>query len=150
MLGLTIVPIMAPSGRDISSNINSDENLVGAENIGFMPFPAVEGGAGDIDQYPANAGAAMAINPKTYGPDTEAWFSCIAENYGAQALGEPDVVTVAVGEQDAADVVERATDGIQLAGEVGVHAGEAGVDEGDALGRDDQVGGDDVVADAVQ
>lgn len=69
---------------------------------------------------------------------------------GAEALGEPDVVAVAVGEHDAADVVDGATDGIQLAGEVGVHAGQPGIDEGDALGRDDQVGGDDVVADAVQ
>ena len=84
---------MKYDGTWLLSNVNSDENLVGAENIGFMPFPAVEGGAGDIDQYPANAGAAMAINPKTYGPDTEAWFSCIAESYGAQALGEAGILS---------------------------------------------------------
>jgi raffinose/stachyose/melibiose transport system substrate-binding protein len=69
------------------------QNQVGAENIGFMPFPTVDGGAGSIDQYPANAGAAMAINPKTYGAATADWFACIAENYGQQALSDAGVLS---------------------------------------------------------
>lgn len=85
---------MKYDGSWLLSNINDPEqNEVGAENIGFMPFPAVEGGAGDINQWAANAGAAMAANAKTMGPNTKAWFQCIAENYGQQALQSAGTVS---------------------------------------------------------
>src|SRR5690606_37484312 len=90
---LTGKAAMKYDGSWLLSNINDDgQNEVGDENIGFMPFPAVDGGKGDIGQWAANAGAAMAANAKTVGPNTEAWFSCIAENYGKQALETAGIV----------------------------------------------------------
>ena len=84
---LTGKAAMKYDGTWLLSNINDEEqNQIGVENVGFMPFPAVDGGEGSIDQWPANAGAAMAANPKTAGPKVAAWFDCIAENYGQQAL----------------------------------------------------------------
>ncbi|SEE69758.1 ABC transporter substrate-binding protein [Ruania alba] len=86
--------LMKYDGTWLLSAVNDPErNEVGEENIGFMPFPDVAGGAGSADQYPANAGAAMAINPETYGPLTADWFACIAENYGQQALSEAGVLS---------------------------------------------------------
>ena len=67
-----------------------------------------------------------------------------------KSFGEADVVGVAVGEHDALDVVEAAADDGQFGDEVVPVAGEPGVDDGDALGGDDEVDGDDVVADAVE
>ncbi|UFU02851.1 ABC transporter substrate-binding protein [Ruania suaedae] len=86
--------LMKYDGTWLLSAVNDAErNEVGEDNIGFMPFPDVSGGQGSADQYPANAGAAMAINPETYGPLTADWFACIAENYGEQALNEAGVLS---------------------------------------------------------
>ena len=38
---------------------------IGEENVGFLPFPDVEGGEGDRSQWPANAGAATAMSAKS-------------------------------------------------------------------------------------
>lgn len=67
-----------------------------------------------------------------------------------QPLGEADVVRVAVREDDAADLIDAPPHRLQLGEQVAPVAGEAGVDDGDALIRVDEVGRDDVVADAVQ
>lgn len=76
------------------SNINDPkQDLIGASNVGLMPFPAVAGGAGNINQWPANAGAATAMSTKAYGPKSAAWLKCIAENYGSQALKDAGVVS---------------------------------------------------------
>ena len=56
---------------------------IGADNIGFVPFPAVEGGAGSIDQVPANVGVPGRCSPEGLRRrDQAAWLKCIAENYG--------------------------------------------------------------------
>jgi raffinose/stachyose/melibiose transport system substrate-binding protein len=69
------------------ANISDPEqNKVGAENVGFMPFPAVEGGAGSADQYPSNVGLAITLGSKGFDEKTGAWVSCIAKNYGSTAL----------------------------------------------------------------
>ncbi|MDT0548737.1 MULTISPECIES: extracellular solute-binding protein [Streptomyces] len=62
------------------------QNKVGAENIGFMPFPAVAGGKGSIDQYPSNVGLAMTLGAKTFDRKVGDWVTCIAKNYGSAAL----------------------------------------------------------------
>jgi raffinose/stachyose/melibiose transport system substrate-binding protein len=91
---LTGEAAMKYDGTWLLSNINDPEqNKIGEENIGFMPFPAVDGGKGSIDQWPANAGTAFAMNPKTYGPKVGAWLKCIAENYGSQALSDAGVIS---------------------------------------------------------
>jgi raffinose/stachyose/melibiose transport system substrate-binding protein len=51
-----------------------------------MPFPAVAGGAGSINQYPANTGSPNVINPNVFGPNAQAWLRCIAQNYGSASL----------------------------------------------------------------
>lgn len=74
--------------------INDPErNQIGAENVGFFPFPEVEGGEGAIEQYPANAGAPMIISAKQFGPKVGDWVTCIAENYGSLALQEAGVIS---------------------------------------------------------
>ena len=91
---LTGKAAMKYDGSWLLSAINDPaQDEIGEDNIGFMPFPAVDGGAGNINQWAANAGAAMAANAKTIGPKTEAWFSCIAENYGKQALETAGIVS---------------------------------------------------------
>jgi len=91
---LTGQAAMTYDGTWLLSAINDPErNQIGGENVGFMPFPAVEGGEGSIDQYPANAGAPMIVNAKQAGPKVVDWISCIAENYGQQALQEAGVIS---------------------------------------------------------
>lgn len=68
----------------------------------------------------------------------------------AQALGEAHVVGVAVGQHDAAHIVEGAAHCAQLGQELRPETGQAGVDERDALVGVDEVDGDDVGADAAQ
>ena len=91
---LTGKAAMKYDGTWLLSNINDEsQNDIGIDNVGFMPFPAVEGGEGSIDQWPANAGTAMAASPKLAGPKVADWFSCIAENYGQQALQDAGVLS---------------------------------------------------------
>jgi len=91
---LTGTAAMTYDGSWLLGAINDPEkNKIGAENVGFFPFPEVEGGEGSIDQYPANAGAPMIINAKSYGPKVADWVSCIAENFGSLALNEAGVIS---------------------------------------------------------
>ncbi|WP_298876195.1 extracellular solute-binding protein [uncultured Microbacterium sp.] len=68
-------------------------NQIGSENIGFMPFPDVTGGAGDSSQTPANVGLPMALSQKAYNDNTGKWLTCIANNYGAESLSEADTIS---------------------------------------------------------
>ncbi|MFG2592314.1 ABC transporter substrate-binding protein [Streptomyces sp. NPDC048438] len=69
------------------------QNKVGAENVGFMPFPAVEGGKGAIDQYPSNVGLGIGLGAKTFDEKTGDWVSCIAKNYGSTALKDHGTIS---------------------------------------------------------
>ncbi|WP_184239248.1 extracellular solute-binding protein [Conyzicola lurida] len=81
-------------GSWLLANLNDEEqNVIGEDNVGFMPFPNVDGGAGDSGQWPANAGAATAVSTKAYGPKVGDWLSCIAENYGSSVLANQGVVS---------------------------------------------------------
>jgi raffinose/stachyose/melibiose transport system substrate-binding protein len=87
------------------ANLNDDEqNIIGEDNVGFMPFPAVEGGSGSADQWPANAGSAVAMSTKAYGPKVGDWLTCIAENYGSSVLANQGVVSGFKLNEDVADV----------------------------------------------
>lgn len=70
----------------LSTIADATQDKVGADNIGFMPFPGVSGGAGSIDQYPSNVGLPMTIGAKTYDSQVGGWLKCIAQNYGSAAL----------------------------------------------------------------
>ncbi len=67
-----------------------------------------------------------------------------------KAFREADVIGVAVGDQQGADVGDGPTHSPQLRHELVPLAGDAGVDHGHATGVFDEVGSDDVVADPVQ
>ncbi|GAA2719651.1 ABC transporter substrate-binding protein [Cellulomonas aerilata] len=77
----------------LSNFANPEQNQIGEDNIGFMPFPDVEGGSGSADQYPANVGLPFAVSAKATSDDAQAWLDCIAENYGTQALTEANQIT---------------------------------------------------------
>ena len=84
---LTGKAAMLYMGSWVLANISDPKaDTVGAANVGFMPFPAVAGGAGSIDQYPANVGLPFTFGSKTLGPKTEAWLKCIVANYGSGVL----------------------------------------------------------------
>jgi raffinose/stachyose/melibiose transport system substrate-binding protein len=93
-LFLTGKAAMTYDGSWLLSSINDPKkNTIGDTNIGFMAFPAVDGGAGSIDQFAANAGAVMAMSPKQFGPKVGEWLKCISENYGAQALKDSGTIS---------------------------------------------------------
>ena len=78
---------MMYNGSWFLSNVNDPkQNVIGVDAVGFMPFPAVSGGKGSIEQWPANAGASMSMRAKDFGPKSGAWLKCIAENFGEEAL----------------------------------------------------------------
>lgn len=76
------------------ANFNDEEqNQIGADNIGFAQFPEVEGGAGSIDQVPANVGIPVMLSEKGYDDSTAEWLKCIVENYGDTVLADSGVVS---------------------------------------------------------
>lgn len=79
-------------GSWLLGNINGDGNQIGADNVGFFKYPEVEGGAGSIDDYPANVGLPATFAAKTIDdPNVEAWLTCIANNYGNAALAQGQI-----------------------------------------------------------
>ncbi len=72
---------------------NPETNLVGPENVGFMPFPGVDGGAGDIGQYPSNVGLPSTFGAATFGPKVADWAKCITENFGEMSLVEQNTIS---------------------------------------------------------
>lgn len=93
------------------ANISDEkQNKVGAENVGFMPFPAVSGGKGSIDQYPSNVGLGITLGAKSFDKKTGDWVSCIAKNYGSTALKDHGSISgfkVNTGVMDANDVTTQ-------------------------------------------
>ena len=83
---LTGKAAMMYMGTWLLAQINDPTQNTQGNNIGFMPFPAVTGGKGSIDQYPANSGSPNVVNAKLYGPKAQAWLKCIAANYGSASL----------------------------------------------------------------
>jgi raffinose/stachyose/melibiose transport system substrate-binding protein len=89
------------------ANFNDpDQNQIGADNIGFAAFPAVEGGAGSIDQVPANVGIPVMLSQKGYDAGSKEWLKCIVENYGDVALKDSGQVTGFVVNNPPADLPE--------------------------------------------
>ena len=69
------------------------EVKIGAENIGFFPFPAVAGGTGTTDQTPVNAGQTSSVNKQKYNTAIGGWLAYVAKNYGDVALQKEGAVT---------------------------------------------------------
>lgn len=79
-------------GSWLLGNINGDGNQIGADNVGFFKFPEVEGGAGSIDDYPANVGLPATFAASTIDDEgVEGWLTCIANNYGNAALAQGQI-----------------------------------------------------------
>ncbi|MGW6719638.1 ABC transporter substrate-binding protein [Streptomyces sp. NPDC054995] len=77
----------------LASISNPEQNKIGAENVGFMPFPAVSGGKGSIDQYPSNIGLGVTLGAKSFDDKTGAWVTCIAKNYGSTVLEDQGAIS---------------------------------------------------------
>jgi raffinose/stachyose/melibiose transport system substrate-binding protein len=81
-------------GSWILSDFNDpSKNKIGTDAIGFMPFPAVSGGKGSIDQIPANVGQPIVVSKKAYDSGSAAWVKCIAKNYGDEVFQKSGVVS---------------------------------------------------------
>lgn len=92
-------------GSWVLANFNDEaQNQIGADNIGFARFPAVAGGAGSIDQIPANVGIPVMFAEKNYDDDSAAWLKCIAEGYGDTALNDSGVISGFVVDNPPADL----------------------------------------------
>lgn len=72
---------------------DAGQNKVGAENVGFMPFPAVAGGKGTIEQYPSNVGLGITLARKSFDDKAGDWTACIAKNYGTTVLKDQGVIS---------------------------------------------------------
>ncbi|WP_327714557.1 extracellular solute-binding protein [Streptomyces sp. NBC_00490] len=70
-----------------------EQDKIGAANVGFMPFPAVSGGKGSIDQYPSNVGIGITLGAGSFDGKTGDWVSCIAKNYGSTALKDQGTIS---------------------------------------------------------
>lgn len=68
-------------------------NKIGADNIGFFPFPNVTGGTGNSNQTPMNAGQPTSVNKKKYTSSVGDWLAYMAKNYGDVALQSQGAVT---------------------------------------------------------
>jgi raffinose/stachyose/melibiose transport system substrate-binding protein len=77
----------------LSDFANPEKNTLGEDNIGFMEFPAVDGGAGSADQTPANVGLPMTFSAKAYNDKVGDWLTCITKNYGAASLGDASTIS---------------------------------------------------------
>ncbi|KHL09986.1 raffinose/stachyose/melibiose transport system substrate-binding protein [Mumia flava] len=80
------------------------QNKIGAENIGFLPFPDVEGGAGTSSQLAANIGVPLAMADSAFDSGAKEWLGCIADNFGTQSLADQGVITGFASDVDASDL----------------------------------------------
>lgn len=91
---LTGKSAMIYMGSWLLANINDPkQDVIGVDKVGFMPFPAVTGGKGSIDEYPSNVGLPSTFGASTYskGNNTGKWLKCIAENFGSEALKQGQI-----------------------------------------------------------
>ena len=66
---------------------------IGAENIGYFPFPNVTGGTGTLDQIAMNTGQTTSVNKAKYNPAIGQWLAYVAKGYGDLALQKEGAVT---------------------------------------------------------
>jgi raffinose/stachyose/melibiose transport system substrate-binding protein len=91
---LTGKAAMLYMGSWVLSNVaDTKQDTIGADNVGMMPFPAVSGGKGAIDQYPANVGLPMTMSAKQYNSKVGDWLKCIVQNYGSSALKDKAAIS---------------------------------------------------------
>jgi raffinose/stachyose/melibiose transport system substrate-binding protein len=69
------------------------KDVIGSDNIGYLPFPTVTGGVGTADQIPANVGAPIGVSAKSYNAKVGDWLKCITTSYGASSLKDQGTVS---------------------------------------------------------
>ncbi|WP_376796411.1 ABC transporter substrate-binding protein [Thermogemmatispora sp.] len=79
-------------------------NKIGADAIGYFPFPNVAGGSGDRSQAPMNAGQTTSVNQAKYNSAAGDWLAYVARRYGDVALQKEGAVTGFVVHQQPASV----------------------------------------------
>lgn len=72
---------------------NPSETTIGADTIGYFPFPNVVGGTGSSDQVPMNAGQPTSVNKAKYTDAFGQWLAYLVQNYGDVALQKQGAVT---------------------------------------------------------
>jgi raffinose/stachyose/melibiose transport system substrate-binding protein len=72
---------------------NPEVNKIGEDAIGFVPFPAVAGGTGSVDQIPMNVGTMTAVNAKFYTPEFGEWLALVAKRYAATSYKNQGTIT---------------------------------------------------------
>jgi raffinose/stachyose/melibiose transport system substrate-binding protein len=68
-------------------------NQIGTDQIGFFSIPLVNGGAGNLDEYPVNAGLTTSFSKEAYTPEVGKWMKYVFERYGDRAMSELGMVT---------------------------------------------------------
>ena len=68
---------------------NAATNKIGADNVGFIPFPTVAGGAGNATQTPMNAGLTTVLSKKNYNAEVGEWLKYIVQHYGDRGPDRP-------------------------------------------------------------
>jgi raffinose/stachyose/melibiose transport system substrate-binding protein len=79
------------------------QNQIGADNIGFVPFPSVTNGKGDGSELAANVGVPLAMSRDRFDAGAKSWLDCIAKNFGTQSLTQ-GVITGFTAEGDAGEL----------------------------------------------
>jgi raffinose/stachyose/melibiose transport system substrate-binding protein len=71
----------------------SSSDKIGADNIGYFPFPNVTGGVGSSSQIGMNTGQTTSVNKAKYNATIGQWLAYVAKNYGDVALQKEAQVT---------------------------------------------------------
>ena len=102
---LTGKAAMMYNGSWALGNYNDETlNKIGVDNIGYLPFPAVTGGAGSVEDVPANVGVPIMFSSSDFEGGVKDWATCIAQNYGDEALAAEGVVSGFTIKQSPADL----------------------------------------------
>lgn len=78
---------------ELRSYNNPEQNLIGAENIGFFNVPMVEGGEGSLSDWSMNAGLTLALNSEDYDPVLADWLNYVFSNYGDRSMSDLGAIT---------------------------------------------------------
>lgn len=80
-LFITGAAAMEYNGSWFTENLESDSNTLG-EDVGFFPFPTVEGGKGIANTYTTSYGMFLCFKNESCDDAMSAWIAYIMENYG--------------------------------------------------------------------
>lgn len=71
---------------DLGNLTDPEFTEIGPENVGFIPFPSVAGGAGARTDLVVNIGIPLGMSVARFDEGAREWLECIAENWGNEML----------------------------------------------------------------